>query len=263
MFITDFINRNKALLIRMDDIAENMNWQLMTKCEQLFDKYNIKPLLGVIPFCKDPEFNKYQNNLHFWDQVRKWQVKGWEISMHGYNHLYLSETNKQDYFKYGGRSEFFGFSFDEQLEKIKKGKQKFETEGINVRSFFAPNHTYDNNTFKALEAAGITYIVDGYGLIPFKINNLNFIPQLFYKEIMLPIGYQATQMHINYWNEDDFLNIEQFIIKNHENIKPFDFFANNIKNNFLVNQINFSVELILKCYRLLGKKKSGALSSAG
>ena len=38
-----------GLLIRMDDIAENMNWALMDKCERLFDKYEIKPLLGVIP----------------------------------------------------------------------------------------------------------------------------------------------------------------------------------------------------------------------
>ena len=30
------------ILIRFDDIAENMNWHLMDKCEKLFDKYEIK-----------------------------------------------------------------------------------------------------------------------------------------------------------------------------------------------------------------------------
>ena len=28
------------ILIRFDDIAENMNWHLMDKCEKLFDKYD-------------------------------------------------------------------------------------------------------------------------------------------------------------------------------------------------------------------------------
>ena len=39
----------------MDDISENMNWDYMDKCEKLFDKYKIKPLLGVIPINRDPE----------------------------------------------------------------------------------------------------------------------------------------------------------------------------------------------------------------
>ena len=31
-----------GILIRMDDISENMNWSLMDKCESLFDKYKVK-----------------------------------------------------------------------------------------------------------------------------------------------------------------------------------------------------------------------------
>ena len=34
---------------QMDDISENVRWDYMDKCELLFDKYKIKPLLGVIP----------------------------------------------------------------------------------------------------------------------------------------------------------------------------------------------------------------------
>ena len=52
--------------------------------------------------------------------VRIWQSKGWEISMHGYNHLYQSETNKNDYFKYGGKSEFYGETLIDQTNKIQK-----------------------------------------------------------------------------------------------------------------------------------------------
>ena len=30
-----------------------MNWDLMDECEKLFDQYNIKPVMGVIPHNQD------------------------------------------------------------------------------------------------------------------------------------------------------------------------------------------------------------------
>ena len=48
------------------------------------------------------------------------------IAMHGYNHLYDNETNKKDYFNYGGRSEFYGHSYETQLNKIRKGLEVFK-----------------------------------------------------------------------------------------------------------------------------------------
>jgi len=56
--IKDFISKNTGMLIRIDDIAENMNWQLMDRCEILFKKYNIKPLLGVIPNNQDNDHSE-------------------------------------------------------------------------------------------------------------------------------------------------------------------------------------------------------------
>ena len=99
------------ILLRFDDIAENMNWHLMDRCEKLFDKYNIKPVMGVIPNNQDPILKSFPKRENFWKIVKSWQQKGWEISMHGYNHLYNQKTFKKDYFKHGGRSEFFGETF--------------------------------------------------------------------------------------------------------------------------------------------------------
>ena len=110
----------------MDDISEHMNWELMDKCETLFDKYEIKPLLGVIPINQDPELLKYSRNDKFWEKVQSWKNKGWEITMHGCNHLYTQKSDKKDIFNYGGDSEFYGLDYDIQLNKIKAGLQKFE-----------------------------------------------------------------------------------------------------------------------------------------
>ena len=102
--INKIISKYTGLLIRMDDICENMNWEIMDKCEILFDKYNIKPLLGVIPLNKDPELLTYPKTTLFWERVNNWKNKGWEITMHGCNHLYTQKSDKRDIFNYGGNS---------------------------------------------------------------------------------------------------------------------------------------------------------------
>ena len=53
--IKKYLSDNTGYLIRLDDIAENMNWNMMDQTTSLFDKFNIKPVLGVIPNNKDPE----------------------------------------------------------------------------------------------------------------------------------------------------------------------------------------------------------------
>lgn len=218
----NFLSNNTGLLIRVDDIAENMNWKFMDQCELLFDKFNIKPLLGIIPENKDKELLKFPKNSNFWKRVHSWKEKNWEISMHGFNHVYDNETKFSDFFKYGGPSEFCGHEYSHQYKKIKMGKERLLSEGILIKSFFAPNHTYDSNTFKALFENDIKIVIDGYGLFPYKDHNLTFIPQLFYKEIMLPFGIQSTQIHMNYWDENHFQKFKKFIEINRNKIKNFD-----------------------------------------
>ena len=87
----------------------------------------------------------------------------------------------------------------------------FKKERIVIETFFAPNHTYDKNTFNALKKFGINEVIDGYGLMPYKEMEIKFIPQLFYKVYALPFGIQATQIHLNYWKDKDFQDFENFI----------------------------------------------------
>ncbi len=91
-FLNQFISKNTGLLIRFDDICENMQWNLIEKCEKLFNDLNIKPVLGVIPNNKDKELLKYPKKK-FWSIVRNWQLKGWTIAMHRNTHVYGKETN--------------------------------------------------------------------------------------------------------------------------------------------------------------------------
>jgi len=242
-------NMNTGMLIRFDDISDRMNWKLMNKCEEIFDKFNIKPLLGVIPDNKDKEFLDYEKKENFWQKVRDWQKKGWEISMHGLTHVYDKETNKKDFFGYGGRSEFYGHPLEVQIERISKGLKIFQSEGIKIRSFFAPNHTYDLNTFKALKENNLNKIIDGYGFFPYEEFGIHFIPQLFYKEIMLPFGIQSTQIHLNYMGENNFIKFQKFILKNKKKIISFDEALTASSNGIFSKLTRFTSEKILKAMR--------------
>ena len=35
------IEKNTGLIVRLDDVTDHMNWTLMDKCQNLFNKYNI------------------------------------------------------------------------------------------------------------------------------------------------------------------------------------------------------------------------------
>ena len=70
---------------------------------------------------------------------------------------------------------FYGHSLIEQSKRINNGLKIFSKNNINIRSFFAPNHTYDYNTFNALKNNGINYVIDGYELSLQK-KGLTFVP---------------------------------------------------------------------------------------
>ena len=254
--IKEYISENTGILIRLDDIAENMNWDLMEKSEVLFDKYKIKPVLGVIPNNKDSELLSYPKKNNFWDIVRGWQNKGWKISMHGLTHVYDKDTKRNDYFGYGGRSEFCGHTLDTQIERIKEGLNIFKKERIVIETFFAPNHTYDKNTFNALKKFGINEVIDGYGLMPYKEMEIKFIPQLFYKVYTLPFGIQATQIHLNYWKDKDFQDFENFIRKNQNNFICYEDALKKINNGIHYRFLNRLTKTILKSKRAILNFKS-------
>ena len=68
-----FFSNNTGLLIRIDDVTENMSWKIMDKLELLFDEYKIKPVLGVIPNNQDKALLMFPKKNNFWDKVQEWK----------------------------------------------------------------------------------------------------------------------------------------------------------------------------------------------
>ena len=130
------------------------------------------------------------------------------------------------------------------------GLNKFKEEKISVRTFFAPNHTFDKNTLLALKECGIDKVLDGYGLMPYEENKINFIPQLFYKIVKLPFGIQSFQIHFNYFDKIDFYDFKIFIEKNYEKIITFDQALSKVNNNFFYKVTRIATKKILQIKRL-------------
>lgn len=162
------------ILLRFDDICDTMNWEQWLKAKELLDNYGVKALLGVIPDCKDRDLSIDPPRKDFWEYVKSLQKEGYTIAMHGLYHVF--DTEARGIVTKKKRSEFAGHSYEEQYEKIKKGKEIFLINGIETDVFFAPAHSFDDNTLRALRDNGFKYISDGMGSKPYLRNGIICLP---------------------------------------------------------------------------------------
>ena len=200
-------------IIRLDDASYLMDTKKWEHIERLLDKYSIKPIVGVIPKNEDQEFQKYVYDDHFWEKALNWQNKGWLIALHGFEHKYI--TNNGGINPIHNRSEFAGLSIIEQREKIKNGYSILLKHKLNPTIFFAPSHTYDDNTLLAIkEETNIRIISDTIANDIYYNNDFYFIPVQTGKARKLPLKVVTICLHPNEMSEEDFKKLELFIQKN-------------------------------------------------
>lgn len=209
-------------IIRLDDASEYMNENKWRKIEKLLYKYNVHPLVGVIPNNKDKDLIlKYNKNILFWDKVHEWVEKGWIIAMHGYTHEFCD-------FSYDGLnpinkySEFVNLTYEEQKTKILNGLKIFNENGVDVKVFFAPAHTFDVNTIKVLvNETNIRFISDTIANNIYKKDGITFVPQQSGKVRKLPFKIVTFCYHPNNMNDKDFELLEKFLLKNRKKFIDF------------------------------------------
>ena len=209
---------NMQFMIRMDDITADMNWDKFNQIKDIFDRYGICPLLGVVPDNQDDKLKVYPEEEKFWSVIQSLQEKGWVIAQHGTYHKYV--TTDSGILGLKKASEFAGLSYDEQYNKLQLGKQLLEANGIRTDIFMAPGHTYDVNTIKALFVLGFHTVTDGLYPMPYREEGILFVPCRLQ-------GYRATKgidticLHSNHMSDADIRELEDFCKKNAERIVPF------------------------------------------
>lgn len=200
-------------IMRLDDACEKMDISKWERMESILDKYKICPLVGIIPHCEDPMMNKYSSNPNFWEKVNNWISKKWTLAMHGYNHVYT--TNSGGLNPVNKRSEFAGVPLEVQKDKIRKGVNIFRTHGVNPEVFFAPSHTFDENTLLALKTeSDIKIISDTIACKPYSKYGMTFIPQQSGRVRTLPFNTTTFCYHPNTMQDSNFDHLEFFLKSN-------------------------------------------------
>ena len=227
-------------LIRLDDACPTMDAAKWQRMEDMLDRYGVRPMVGIIPANDDPKQKIDSEDATFWNKVKTWETKGWAIAIHGYDHCYISNDGMKGLNPLWQRSEFAGVSLEKQKEKIRKGVKLFRTYNIDPQYFFAPSHTYDSNTLRALkEESNIRIISDTIATKPYRKDEFIFIPQLggHCTEIKLP-GIWTFCLHPSTMSDENFDDTDSFL-KNHktEFISFAELDISNLKEKSIIDKL--------------------------
>ena len=201
-------------LIRLDDALPSMDAERWAEVEALLLRYQIKPLVAVIPNNEDVSLKFDDDDPNFWARVREWQKAGWAIGLHGYNHRYHSISRDKSIVPFHDRSEFVGLSLSDQKEKLVAGMKIFAGQGLVPDLFIAPSHSFDHETLRALLIeTPIRVISDGIACGPFKKNDIWFIPQQLWAYKWRPFGVWTICLHPNTITVAELENLESKLRK--------------------------------------------------
>jgi predicted deacetylase len=199
---------------RMDDIAPGMDWERFYRHIDLFRRYGVRPLLGVVPDNRDDKLDPGPREPRFWEILRELLNEGAvELAQHGFQHRYVSEHAGLWGPRYGfsAKSEFAGLPLEEQRAAIERGRAIMREQGCASDVWMAPSHTFDRNTLTALAECGFRGVTDGIALYPFDLAGLRFVPQQLWGPKQLSHGVWTICLHPNVPDDRLFAAIERHL----------------------------------------------------
>lgn len=204
------------IAVRLDDITPDMDWGRFLRFKALLDKYQVKPLIGVVPDNKDDNLKGTREGApaDFWAYIKQLQEDGWVVAMHGYRHIYT--TDEGGMFPLNNFSEFAGVPYEEQEKMLAEGKRMLSQKGIETDIFMAPAHSYDRNTLKALKKIGFQALTDGFGNAPYQWKGLTFYPISFRLSDTLKkkSGFSTMVIHTGTIRESEWEGYENYFKRN-------------------------------------------------
>lgn len=230
------------ILIRFDDICPTMDRKQWELADRILRRYHIKPLLGVIPDCTDPDLQIEPPFGGFWDWIRELQNRGYKVAMHGVHHLYITQDRGMvDNVRH---SEFVGVPYEEQVSMLRQGKKILEEHGIYTDVFFAPAHSYDENTLRALSCVGFRYISDGKSEKPYMQHGIKCLPCISggVPRLLRQGGYYTAVFHAHEWVRPEkasgYNALKKICEKYNNSIVSFDEYAAQPLGNYTMEKMS-------------------------
>lgn len=217
---------NLSYILRLDDACPTDRKQVWDFLEQDLDKYGIKPIVGVIPRCKDKNLMIEREDENFWERIRRYQLKGYAIALHGYEHNFVSRH--KGIIPLNSISEFAGLPFELQRDKIRNGFNELVKNGIRPNIWVAPAHTFDKNTLEALRLeTDIRIISDGIAFFPYRERDFLWIPQQLWRFKRVSFGVWTICLHPNEMTEKEFDSFRSDLSLFREHVVSLDVVLNN------------------------------------
>ena len=199
-------------ILRLDDASSYFSKRKWMYVEQMLEEMDVIPIVGIVAKNKDPEIMHDPYNPLFWDNVRRWEKKGWVLGLHGETHE-LKNSGK-GLVPVNNYSEFEGLSLNEQCIKLRRAIKIWKENELQPNVWVAPAHSFDNNTLIALKKeTKIRIISDGFALFPYRYKDFLWIPQQLWRYRNFPIGIWTICIHPNLNTIEELKQIGAQILK--------------------------------------------------
>jgi predicted deacetylase len=207
-----------SFLIRIDDVCQQMDFSKLDQFVNALAEKNISGFMGIIPCNKYEKLYTSKNSeSFFWAKVKEYNEKGWIIAQHGTYHN-INQTSTGGILEINRRGEFCNYTYIEQLELIRKGKEIMLKNDVWTPYFMPPAHWLDINTINALKKLDFKFVLDGYGFKDYQEYGISFVPQLFSRFQNLIFGQYCTCFHINNYDSNQIDELIKLTLKHKKNI---------------------------------------------
>lgn len=242
--------QNGKFILRFDDVSPGMAWKKFLPFKKVVNDLGIRSVLGVVPECRDPLLQVEPDRSDFFERAREWAEWGDAIAQHGTFHLY--DSKQAGMLGLQTRSEFAGHPYVIQLDRISRGKEILNREGIWQPYFMAPSHSFDHITLRALRDLKFVAITDGFGFYPYHVNGLLFVPQLVARPLNVAFGIQTICVHINHMSESAIQELLMFIVTNKRKFVDFkDVVSGPVRHSVWRSLLRMSTTIGVKAVRRL------------
>jgi predicted deacetylase len=205
-------------VIRLDGCHPQMNWDNFARVRRLFARYGVRAVAGVIPDCRHRDLLRADAYGGFWREMRDLRREGWTVALHGYTHERL--TRDGGLLRTNCSSEFAGLPYEEQRDRLARGRSILEAHALETTVFMAPWHSFDWNTVRALKALGFDTLTDGDGVVPYERGGVVWVPQQLGTPRSVPFGVWTFALHTDGMTDDKFRALEAFLERSAAQVVP-------------------------------------------
>lgn len=201
-------------LLRFDDLCPTMDHARGKIFFDLIEKYDLAPILAVVPDNRDPGLECSPADPQFWAKMRLLESRGASIALHGLHHQALQHG--RSLVPLHRETEFAGASFEQQQQWIHRGLEILRKNQLKPNLWVAPRHGFDRQTLHALDAEGVQILSDGFARRPFLRGGLTWIPQQLWAPVEKRAGLWTICMHPNTVTDAQVNDLERFLYRHAE-----------------------------------------------